>query len=72
MVDDRLFMAPAQTEQGPALSETYRIDPDAEAVQLDETVILSTDVINPNAPIPWQNGRFGYALLAEKWNGNVV
>jgi len=71
MVDDRLFMVRAETEQGPALGETYRINLEAGAVQLDETVVLSTEIIHPTAPVHWQNGRFGYGLLAEDWNETV-
>ncbi|MBK8987238.1 MAG: hypothetical protein IPM39_14350 [Chloroflexi bacterium] len=65
MQDDRLFMVRAETANGPALGETWRVNVDAGQVQRDESVVLSTDVIHPTAPVHWADGRFGYGLLAE-------
>ncbi len=65
MQDDRLFMVRAETENGPAIGETWRVNMEAGAVQRDESVVLSTEVVHPTAPVHWADGRFGYGLLAE-------
>jgi hypothetical protein len=65
MQDDRLFMVRTEREDGTALGETWRVNVEAGEVQLDESVILSTEIIHPTAPIHWPNGNFGYGLIDE-------
>jgi len=62
MYDARLFVV-RQNETNQAIGETFRVDGDNNQLVLDETVLLSTDVSYPAAPMHWQNGRFAYALF---------
>ena len=71
MADDRLFLVRTDDSRSQALGETYRIDHNAGVVALDEAVVLSAELNHPTAPMHWENGRFGYGLLAEDWNENV-
>jgi len=63
MQDDRLFLVRAESPEGPAIGETWRVNVDAGEVQRDESVVLSTEVAHPTAPVHWANGRFGYGLI---------
>jgi hypothetical protein len=61
MQDDRLFIV--RSEGGQALGETWRVNLDAGQIQRDESVILSSQLEHPTAPVHWPNGHFGYGLL---------
>ncbi|PIE82159.1 MAG: hypothetical protein CSA11_01480 [Chloroflexi bacterium] len=64
MADNRIFMTRlSDNATGSVVGETYRINQDAEAVQLDESVVLTAAAMQSLAPIHWENGRFGYALF---------
>jgi len=65
MQDDRLFMVRAEGPNGPAIGETWRVNVEAGEVQRDESVVLSTEVAHPTAPVHWADGRFGYGLITE-------
>ena len=71
MQDDRVFVVRPDVENHAALGETFRVNIESGTMDIDETVVLSTDLIHPTAPMHWENGRFGYGLLAEDWNENV-
>ncbi len=64
MTDDRIFLTRLQGRPaGPVLGETYRVNQDAGEVQLDESVVLTEALMQPLAPMHWENGRFGYGFV---------
>lgn len=65
MQDDRLFVVRAESQNGPAIGETWRVNVEAGEVQRDESVVLSTEAAHPTAPVHWADGRFGYGLVDE-------
>ncbi|MFO7679540.1 MAG: hypothetical protein R6X34_05765 [Chloroflexota bacterium] len=64
MTDDRVFLTLLKARPSVrVLGETYRVNQDAGEMQLDETVVLIEALMQPLAPMHWENGRFGYGLF---------